>query len=318
MPDRFAIAHHFAPATAAALSAHPLVGEVRAIDPAARWALPADVDVIFALHGSDMASHAEAPRPAGWPGKVRFVQLASSGSDGYPDWLFDVPRVASAAGTAAIPIAEFVLAAMLAHAKRLPAVVVHDGQPWPLQAELIADPLAGLDGRTLGLIGVGHIGVEVARLAAAFNMTVLAHRRSDAPSPSPLITLASFEEVMARADHLVIAAPLTPETAGLIGATALAQVKRGVHVVNIARGGIIDSNALTAALTSGQVGGASLDVTDPEPLTAGHPLWGAPNLRVTPHIAWSSADTPRRIFKLFADNLVRVAADEPPVNLLHR
>ena len=95
-------------------------------------------------------------------------------------------------------------------------------------------------------------------------------------------------------------------------------LKRGVHVVNIARGGIIDSNALTAALTSGQVGGASLDVTDPEPLPAGHPLWGAPNLRVTPHIAWSSADTPRRIFKLFADNLVRVAADEPPVNLLHR
>lgn len=318
MPDRFAIAHHFAPATAALLSSHPLVGEIRAVDPANRWALPTDVDVIFALHGSDMASHAGAPRPAGWPGKVRFVQLASSGTDGYPDWLFDVAQVASAAGTAAIPIAEFVLAAMLARAKRLPAMVVRDGEPWASQAALIAAPLAGLDGKTLGLIGVGHIGVQVAKLAAAFNMTVLAHRRSDAPSPSPDITLASFDDVMARADHLVIAAPLTPDTAGLIGAAALAKVKRGIHIVNIARGGIIDPEALAAALASGQVGGASLDVTDPEPLPAGHPLWRAPNLRITPHIAWSSADTPRRIFKLFADNLVRVGAGKPPLNLLHR
>lgn len=318
MSERFAIAHHFAPATAAAMSSHPLVGEIRAVDPADRWAFPVDVEVIFALHGTDMASHAEAPRPHGWPGRVRFVQLASSGSDGYPDWLFEVPQVASAAGTAAIPIAEFAIAAMLAHAKRLTVMAVHDGEAWPSQAELIATPLAGLDGRTLGLIGVGHIGVQVAKLAAAFNMTVLAHRRSDAPSPSPDITLASFDDVLARADHLVIAAPLTPETAGLISTAALAKVKRGVHVVNIARGGIIDSHALAAALISGHVGGASLDVTDPEPLPPGHPLWQAPNLRITPHIAWSSADTPRRILKLFVDNLTRIGAGEPPLNLLRR
>ncbi len=316
MPERFAIAHHFTPATAAALSKHPLVGEVRAVDPAARWALPSDVDIVFALHGTDMASHADAPRPDGWPGKVRFVQLASSGSDGYPDWLFDVPQVASAAGTAAIPIAEYVLAAMLAHAKRLPAIVVHDGETWPSQADLIAAPLAGLDSKTLGLIGVGHIGMQVAKLAAAFNMTVLAHRRSDAPSPSPHIVLGSFEEVLARADHLVVAAPLTPETAGLIDAGALNQTRRGVHIINIARGGIVDSDALAAALISGDVGGASLDVTDPEPLPPGHPLWRAPNLRITPHVAWSSADTPRRILTLFVDNLARVAAGMPPLNLL--
>lgn len=318
MPEHFAIAHHFAPATAAALSGHPLVGDVRAVDPADRWSLPTDVDVIFALHGPDMASHAHAPRPAGWPGRVRFVQLASSGSDGYPDWLFDVPQVASAAGTAAIPIAEFVLTAMLAHAKRLPAMVVRDGEPWVSQADMIAAPLAGLDGKTLGLIGVGHIGEQVAKLAAAFNMTVLAHRRSNAPSPSPHLTLAPLDDVLARADHLVIAAPLTPDTAGLIGTAALAKIKRGVHIINIARGGIIDSDALAAALANGHVGGASLDVTDPEPLPAGHPLWQAPNVRITPHIAWSSADTPRRIFKLFADNLARVAEGKPPSNLLSR
>ena len=316
MTARYSIAHHFAPATAALLGAQPNVGEVRAIDTAARWAVPTDVDVLFALHAAGAPSDHHQPAPPGWPGKVRFVQLASSGTDGYPDWLFDGPQVATAAGTGAVPISEYVLAAMLGHAKRLPAMFVTDGVPWPAQETLLAQPLGALDGRTLGLVGVGHIGARVAKLAAAFGMTVLAARRSDAASPSPDIALVPFDTLLARADHLVIAAPLTPATAGLIGAQALAKVKRGVHIVNIARGGIINSDALAAALADGRVGGATLDVTDPEPLPAGHPLWRAPNLRVTPHIAWSSADTPRRIFQLFATNLAKLAAGETPINLL--
>lgn len=316
MSPPFAIAHHFAPATAALLTANPLIGNVEAIDTANRWALPVDVDVIFALHAAGSASDHQVPPPPGWPGRVRFVQLASSGTDGYPDWLFDGPLVASAAGTGAVPIAEYVLAAMLNHAKRLPALVASASGPVVTQAELLAAPLAGLDGRTLGLIGVGHIGARVAKLAAAFGMTVIAHRRSESPSPLPEITLAPFDTVLARADHLVIAAPLTPQTTGLIDAAALAKVKPGVHIVNIARGGIIDQPALIAALTSGRVGGASLDVTDPEPLPPGDPLWAAPNVRITPHIAWSSADTPRRIFMLFGENLKRLALGEPLINAI--
>lgn len=316
MTTAFAIAHHFAPATAALLGAQATVGEVRAIDTAARWALPTDVDVIFALHAAGAASDHHVPPPPGWPGRVRFVQLASSGTDGYPDWLFDAPLVATAAGTGAVPISEYVLAAMLGHAKRLPAMFVADGGTWVSQDAMIAAPLAGLDGRTLGLIGVGHIGARVAKLAAAFGMTALAHRRSTSASPSPEITLVPFETLLARADHLVIAAPLTPATTGLIDAAALAKVKSGVHIVNIARGAIIDTAALIAGLESGRVGAATLDVTDPEPLPAGHPLWRAPNIRITPHIAWSSADTPRRIFTLFAQNLAHLAAGTPPINLL--
>jgi len=310
----YTIAHHFPAVTGALLAAHPLVGEARAVDPTRRWALPTDVDIIFALHAAGTASDHDVPPPTGWPGRVRFVQLASSGIDGYPAWLLAAPVVATAAGTGAVPIAEFVLAAMLNHAKRLPQLYAQDGGPVVTQADLLAAPLAGLEGKTLGLVGVGHIGSRVAALAAAFGMKVIAHRHSDVPSPSPHITIAPLAAVLARADHIVLAAPLTATTAGMLGAAAFAQAKPGVHIVNIARGGLIDQTALAAALRSGQVGGATLDVTDPEPLPAGHPLWSAPNLKITPHVAWSSADTPRRIFALFADNISRLAAGTALVN----
>jgi len=307
------VAHHLGPAVSGILSAHPSVAEARAIDLSRRWDLPTDADVLFVLHSATEPEAHDVPPPAGWPGKVRFVQLASSGSDGYPDWLGDGPVVASAAGTTAPAIAEFALTAMLMVEKRLPASVVRDGA-WTPQSEIIDRPLGTLDGRVLGLLGLGEIGGRVAALARAFGMEVLAHRRN--PAPVDGVRLVPLDELLRRADHLVVAAPLTAETAGLIGVEALAKVKPGVHLVNVARGGIVDSNALVAALEDGRIGFASLDVTDPEPLPAGHPLWRAPNVRVTPHIAWSSPRTGQRLFGLFADNLGRFARGERLVNQL--
>ncbi len=304
------VAHHLGPAASGLIAAHPAVTAAHAIDLDRRWDLPTDVDVIFALHSATDPTAHHVPRPAGWPGRVRYVQLASSGSDGYPDWLGNGPVVASSAGTSAPAIAEFVLTAMLMVEKRLPAMIAHGD--WTPQSALVANPLGTLDGRTLGLLGVGEIGSRVAALAAAFGMTVIAHRRR--PAPVAGVTLVAFDDLLARSDHLVLAAPLTPETAGMIGTDALARVKRGVHLVNVARGQLVDTAALIAALAAGQVGAASLDVTDPEPLPPGHPLWTAPNVRITPHIAWSSAKTPQRIFALFADNLGRFARGERLVN----
>ncbi len=305
------VAHHLGPGASGLLAAHPAVAEARAIDLTRRWDLPTDADVIVALHSpTDPAAH-QVPPPPGWPGRVRYVQLASSGSDNYPDWLGDGPVVATSAGTTAPAIAEFALTAMLIVEKRLPAVAVTDGR-WTPQAEIAAKPLGTLDGRTLGLLGVGEIGGRVAALARAFGMTVIAHRRSAVPVEGA--TLVSFADLLSRSDHLVVAAPLTADTAGLLGAAAFAQVKPGVHLVNVARGGIVDTAALIAALGSGRVGFASLDVTDPEPLPPGHPLWTAPNARITPHVAWSSPRTGPRIFALFADNLGRFARGEPLVN----
>jgi phosphoglycerate dehydrogenase-like enzyme len=246
---------------------------------------------------------------------VRFVQTASSGTDGYPDWLFEGPIVATASGTGAAPIAEYALAAILMHEKRLPDMFLREGA-WTAQSELVSRPLGGLEGRTLGLLGLGQIGSRVARLGAAFGMKVIAHRRSGAPSSSPDVALVDLNNLLARSDHLVIAAPLTDETAGIIGSAALSRVKPSLHIVNVARGGIIDTDALSAALHEGRIAGATLDVTDPEPLPAGHPLWSAPNVRITPHMAWSSADTPRRIFRLFIENVERFARGEALVNQL--
>lgn len=312
----FRVAYYFAASTGALLEILPFVASAQAITPERRWDLPTDVDVIFAPPDfGDLGAH-NAPRPAGWPGKVRFVQIASSGTDGYPQWMFDGPVVATAAGTAAPPIAEYVLTAMLMHEKRLPAMFARAGDPPVTQSDLMAKPLGSLDGRTLGLLGVGHIGTAVAKLAAAFGMNVIAHRRTSAAAPDPAMTLVAFDDLLARADHLVLAAPLTPATAGVIGTAALARVKPGVHIVNIARGGLIDQAALIAALHRGQVGAATLDVTDPEPLPASDPLWLAPNVRITDHVSWSSAGTPRRIFALFAANLGRFANGERLVNQL--
>ena len=320
MSQKLIVAHHFTPATGKLLSGHPLVGEVRAIDPERRWDLPLDADVIFALHAqSEAAKAAERtlPPPPGWPGKVRLVQIASAGLDGYPDWLLDAPNVATGAGTSAGPIAEFVLAAMLAQAKRFPEIYLTDGAPWPSSDTISANPLGTLEGKTLGLVGVGQIGARIARLAQAFGMTVLAARKSDAPMPEG-VERADLATLLARADHIALAAPAGPDTARLLNAETLAQTKRGVHIVNIARGSLIDTAALIAALESGQVAAASLDVTDPEPLPPGHPLWRAPNVHITPHISWSSAGTPARIFKRLLDNIARVAAGEPVLSPLAR
>lgn len=307
------VAHHLGPAATGLVAAHPAVAEARAIDLTRRWDLPIDADVVFALHSATDPTAHLVPRPPGWPGRVKYVQLASSGSDGYPHWLGDGPAIASSAGTSAPAIAEFVLTAMLMVEKRLPAMVAHDGE-WTPQAEIVAKPLGTLDGKTLGLLGIGEIGGRVAALGRAFGMEVIAHRRSGGTVDG--VTLVGFDDLLRRSDHVVLCAPLTDATAGILGVEAFGKVKQGVHLINIARGGLVDTAALIAALAQGRVGFASLDVTDPEPLPPGHPLWRAPNVRITPHIAWSSPRTGQRIFALFADNLGRFARGERLVNQL--
>jgi phosphoglycerate dehydrogenase-like enzyme len=172
--------------------------------------------------------------------------------------------------------------------------------------------LGGLHGRTLGLVGLGGIGSAVATRAAAFGMEILAVRRTDAPSPVPGVTVvSSLAELLPRADHLVLAAPATPKTEHLIGEHELSLVKPGVHVVNIARGALIDQEALRGALDDGRVAMASLDVCDPEPLPAGHWLYAHPKVRLSPHISWSSPALGGRIVELLVDNVRRYVAGEP-------
>ena len=306
------IAHQFAPPMSALLAGLPGITEAAHIPQEHRWALPTDVDVLFVLHGEgedrDAANHAQ--RPEGWPGQVRLVQLASAGADDYPPWLWEAPQVASASGTTAIPIAEYALAVMLAHAKRLAEVTLKPGDAWPDRQLFINQPLALLHGRTLGLVGLGNIARRVGQLAHAFGMTVIAARASAAPSPDPWISVAPLDEVVARADQLVLAAPITPATQHMLNGERLARMKADAHIVNVGRGGLIDQAALLAELGKGRLW-ASLDVTDPEPLPPGHPLLGHPRVRITPHISWSNPDINKAILQRLAENIRRLGAGEP-------
>jgi phosphoglycerate dehydrogenase-like enzyme len=182
-------------------------------------------------------------------------------------------------------------------------------------------PPIALDGRTMLVVGLGGIGSEIAIRAKAFGMTVWATRRSEAPKPHFVhrVELSpALLSMLPQADVVVIAAPLTPETLGMFNKEAFAAMKKGAFLVNVARGSIVVQEELIAALQSGQLAGACLDVTDPEPLPADNPLWGMRNVVVTPHVSGDAEVTATRRWTLLRENLRRFAAGEPLYNVVDK
>ncbi len=225
--------------------------------------------------------------------------------------------VSNTRGVQAVPIAEHVMAVVLALAKQLPLVLEHQrGAHWA-QNQFTGPHLPWLlDGRTLGLIGVGTIGGAIASRAKAFGMRVVAMRRRTAGAPvasvDHIYDPAGFEQFLAATEVLVIAAPLTPQTLGLIGAAQIAALPRGAVLVNVGRARIVDTDALVAALHSGHLGGASLDVYPREPLPPEHPLWTCPNVVLTPHTSGFRQGHWDDVVELFAENLERFERAEAP------
>jgi phosphoglycerate dehydrogenase-like enzyme len=249
---------------------------------------------------------------------VRWVHLAGTGIDKFPlEAVPDDVVVTNSRGASAIPIAEWTLAVMLAFEKRLPDTWV-DG-PVDNAERFGGTPLGSLDGRTLAVVGFGSIGAAVAERALPFGMRVRGLRRSSRPSPMEGVELVgSLEEVLADADHIVIAAPHTAETERLISDAAFAAMKPGAHLVNIARGAIVDQEALRRALDTGVVARASLDAVDPEPLPAGHWLYQHPAVRVSAHMSWSSPDAFAVMHRHFSDNLRRYLAGQELAGIVDR
>ena len=211
-------------------------------------------------------------------------------------------------GASAVPISEYVLAPMLAFEKRLPQSWVHE----PPEHWGWATDHGTLEGKTLGIVGLGSIGAGVAARALPFGMDVRAVRRTAAPSPVAGVTVVGgLDSLLPDADHLVVAAPATARTRHLLDQQAFATVKPGVHLVNIARGTLVDQDALRDALEDGRVALATLDVCDPEPLPAGHWLYDHPKVRLSAHISWASPKMVDTIVELFVANLRRYAAGEP-------
>ena len=161
-------------------------------------------------------------------------------------------------------------------------------------------------------MGLGGIGRAVAERALPFGMQVKALRRTDAPSPVAGVELVrDLDTLLADTDHLVLAAPATARTRHLLDAAAFGRVKPGVHLINIARGALVDQDALRAALDDGRVGLATLDTVDPEPLPSDHWMYAHPKVQLSAHISWHSPDLQRASVELFVDNLGRFLRGAP-------
>lgn len=181
--------------------------------------------------------------------------------------------------------------------------------------------MGALHGRTMLVVGLGGIGSEIAMRAHAFGMRVLATVRIERPAPpyvDVLGTAKDLNDLLPEADVVVLAVPLTDETRHMINRETLGMMKDGAWLVNISRGMVVDTDALVEALDSGTVGAAFLDVTDPEPLPEGHPLWGRDNVLITPHVAARAELSADRRWALMRENMRRFSAGEPLLNVVDK
>ncbi|MEL7974368.1 D-isomer specific 2-hydroxyacid dehydrogenase family protein [Isoptericola sp. F-RaC21] len=255
--------------------------------------------------GGDLADLRAALASA--PG-TRWVQLPSAGVDSYADaGLLEAPGITwtSAKGSFARPVAEHALALTLATLRHLPERA--RARSWGRSAG------TSLFGARVLVLGAGGIARTYLDLLAPFGTRNVVVRRRAEPVPGAerTVTTEHLTAELARADVVMVAAALTTQTRALLGAAELAVMKPGAVLVNIARGGLVDTDALVAALDSGHLGGAALDVTDPEPLPDGHPLWDLPTALITPH----TADTAEMVEPLLRarveENLGRFVAGRP-------
>lgn len=247
--------------------------------------------------------------------ELRWLHLFNAGTD-HPIFQAFFERgvtVTNSSGSSAVPIAQTAIAGMLSLARNLlPFGAAQRERRWLETAALPARP--DLQSQTLVVLGLGAIGAEIARLGQAIGLHVIGVRRSARRPDDPvdeLVPPTELPRVLPRADWLAIACPLTDETRRIIDAKALSLLPEGAHVLNIARGEIIEEPALIAALETGRLAGAYLDVFETEPLPDTSPLWSLPNVIVTPHSSAGSAGNRTRRAELFLDNLARWSRKEP-------
>jgi phosphoglycerate dehydrogenase-like enzyme len=222
--------------------------------------------------------------------------------------------VTNASGLAAEPIAEWAIACMLALSKQLPGYL---NQQREHQWSYLRNGSV-IRGKTCGIVGLGAIGRETAKRARALGMRVVASRRTvEGPDPDcdDVVPYTDLHGLLTQSDYVVLCVPLTRETTHLIDAAALHAMKPTASLLNIARGDVIDQEALVAALRDGTIASAALDVTTPEPLPAESPLWDLPNVIITPHVSSASDQRGGTAAALLIENLQRYLAGEPLKNL---
>ncbi len=262
----------------------------------------ADVLVVSMLWKNELAGIAK---------KLKFIQSISAGTDQYDRSVLRDGgiRLASAAGVNAFAVAEHAMALILALNRRLPEA--RDNQQarrWRGMISEIAGREDQLTDKTMLIVGMGRIGARLAKLAKAFDMRVIATKRdpnTGTAGADAVYTQDRLPELLGQADIVAIACPLTPETENLFDAKAFAAMRPSAHLINVARGRIVDENALVAALREKRIAAAGLDVTRDEPLPSDSPLWAMPNVLLTPHTAGETQRYEDAVIDILLQNLDR-------------
>jgi glyoxylate/hydroxypyruvate reductase A len=286
----------------------------------ARWReLLSRAEVLYGIPGDSPEGLAAVV--TGYP-RVRWIQATAAGAGeqvrraGLNPEALERVMITTSSGVHALPLAEFCMFGLLAIAKDLPRLAADQrSRAWPPLRRATRE----LHGETLFILGLGDIGLEVARLAKAFGMRTVGFKRTPGPPPpftDEVHTAADLASMIDQADALVITLPGTPETERIVDAVVIGHMRPSCIVVNVGRGSVVDEAALTEALRQGRIAGAALDVFAEEPLPASSPLWDLPNVLISPHTAALSQREDERIVELFKDNLRRYLAGEPLRNLV--
>jgi D-2-hydroxyacid dehydrogenase (NADP+) len=253
--------------------------------------------------------------------KLRWIQAGSDGLDkfvkpGAPDGV----TITNTSGTKGGTIAEHAMGMLIALYQKIHLFErLRAGKDWLQNRSDLRPQIGSIEGHTLVLAGYGHIGKEIARKAKAFNATVIAINRSGKGdgSADEIVTFDQLHDVLPKADALMLCMPFTKETRGLFGKKEIEMLKPGAMIVNVARGELIDTDAMVQALKDGKLGGAGLDVIEPEPLPADHPLWDIDNVIISPHVAAHGGPLYQRLAELYADNVDRFIKGEPLHNVVN-
>jgi phosphoglycerate dehydrogenase-like enzyme len=302
--------------------------EIRFVVPSEATVDDGDSDTVRATPSEDDLRDADAL--IGWElpahllaaaTRLRWMHAAGAGVERYELAQLAARGVmlTNASGVSAPNMAEHVLGMMIALTRRFPRLMAAQiKREW--RDEATHREVGELQGQTVLIVGIGEIGCAVAQRAAAFGMHINGlRRRADASPPAGferVFGIADLHAALADADHVVVTLPNTAHSRGLFDAAAFAAMKPGASIYNVGRGPVIDTAALIAALESGHLGGAGLDVTDPEPLPTDSPLWDMENVLITAH---TSGATPRyweRQADLIADNIRRIQRGDAPRNLV--
>ena len=316
----------------------PLVERLRAVSPRLKIRLQPtrkaeDLPNDLMAEAEILYTARALPEPEKVP-NLRWIQFHYAGVDHAVEHslLRSEVKVTTLSGAAAPQVAEFAVAAMLALARKFPTLMEDKREKRWAEDRFTRFEPAEMRGSTVGIVGYGSTGREVARICRALGARVLASKRNLKQLPDAGYALAEVgdreAELAARlyppqalgsmaseCDFLVVVAPLTPATRGLVNEKVLKRMKASAFLIDVSRGGVVDHSALIEALNAGRLAGAALDVYPVEPLPETSPLWGMPNLILSPHVGGASAKYLERATDLFAENLRRYVVNEPLLNL---